>query len=77
MDVRFIVTFDIENGLESITAEEIVEEKPSLGESTLASPSYAAIAAEITATNSSSFDKSSCTGTLSGTEIEIQKNFMM
>lgn len=33
MDVRFIVTFDIENGLESITAEEIVEEKPSLGES--------------------------------------------
>ena len=33
MKVRFIFTFDVENGLESITAEEIVEEKPSLGES--------------------------------------------
>lgn len=33
MKVRFVVTFDVENGLESITADEIVEEKPSLSES--------------------------------------------
>lgn len=33
MKVRFTFTFDIINGLEAISAEEIVEEKPSLGES--------------------------------------------
>lgn len=32
MKVRFVVTFDVENGLESITANEIVEEKVGLGE---------------------------------------------